>query len=83
VEDLVCFRVIDSQLALEKLVVVTSPISLPPSTYAQPIPIDTNGDMKIDLLGMTPASKSDPDIPLTVWKNVWDSSQPNSAIFNL
>jgi integrin alpha FG-GAP repeat containing protein 1 len=61
----------------------SSPLSLPPSTYAQPIPVDTNGDMKIDLLAMTEASASDPSMPLTIWKNVWNASQPDSPLFDL
>ena len=28
------------------------PVSASASTLAQPIPVDTNGDMKIDLLGV-------------------------------
>ncbi|KAI6158884.1 hypothetical protein EDD17DRAFT_1888220 [Pisolithus thermaeus] len=30
----------------------SQPVSVPPSTLSEPIPVDINGDMKIDLLGM-------------------------------
>ena len=47
---------------------------LPPSTLAQPIPFDSDGQMRIDLLGIQPGG-----LQLKVWKNVWnvtDSSGP-------
>ena len=62
---------------------VENPISLPPSTLSQPIPIDLNGDMKIDLLGITPSSKSNPLSPFKVWQNVWNASQPHSPLFKM
>jgi integrin alpha FG-GAP repeat containing protein 1 len=43
---------------------------VPRSTLAQPIPIDANGDLKIDLLGTTPGSGQD---ALKLWKNVVDT----------
>lgn len=46
---------------------------------AQPIPIDMNGDLKIDLLGNIPGSGSQ----FKVWDNVWNSSQRDSPIFDL
>ncbi|KAG8896291.1 hypothetical protein FRB99_008955 [Tulasnella sp. 403] len=59
----------------------TSPISVPPSTSAQPIAIDANGDMKIDLLGISPSS-SPP--ALQIWQNSWNPSSPsNSTLFTL
>ena len=41
------------------------PLDVPASTLAQPIPIDANGDLKVDLLGMVPDSEG-----LKLWKNV-------------
>jgi integrin alpha FG-GAP repeat containing protein 1 len=58
-------------------------ISVPTSTLAHPIPIDADGDLKIDLLGITPASSSDSESPLQLWKNVWNVSYPQSPIFNM
>lgn len=60
----------------------SDPLSAPPSTLSQPIPIDTNGDMKIDLLGITPQS-SGSNSPIQIWENAWNSSDPNSPIFNI
>ena len=34
---------------------IDHPITVPPSGMVQPIPIDINGDMRIDLLGVTPS----------------------------
>ena len=59
------------------------PLSLPPSALSQPIPIDTDGDMKIDLIGMTPASRANASSPLAVWQNVWNASQPDSPVFSV
>jgi integrin alpha FG-GAP repeat containing protein 1 len=56
----------------------TSPLSVPPSSLSQPIPIDTNGDMKIDLLGIPSRESS-----FKVWQNVWNASQPHSPLFDL
>ena len=58
-----------------------SPISAPPSTLAQPIPMDWNGDLKIDLLGISSPSSS--ASPFRIWQNVWNASQSDSPIFNL
>jgi integrin alpha FG-GAP repeat containing protein 1 len=60
-----------------------NPISVPTSTLSQPISIDVDGDMKIDLLGITPASSGDSLSPLQVWKNVWNVSYPQSPLFNM
>ncbi|KAJ6620330.1 hypothetical protein B0H10DRAFT_2163572 [Mycena sp. CBHHK59/15] len=60
-----------------------NPLSVPPSTLPQPIPIDVNGDMKIDLLGMTPSSQGSSSSPFQVWQNVWNASQPHSPLFNV
>ncbi|KAJ3514179.1 hypothetical protein NLJ89_g2518 [Agrocybe chaxingu] len=57
--------------------------TFPSSTLAQPIPIDIDGDMKIDLLGITPSSKGTPDSLYQVWKNVWDDSASNPTLFQM
>ncbi|CCM05781.1 uncharacterized protein FIBRA_08014 [Fibroporia radiculosa] len=57
------------------------PSSTTPSTLAQPIPMDLNGDMKIDLFGIS--SPPDRNAPYKVWENVWNASQQNSPVFNL
>src|ERR1700722_11266042 len=56
----------------------TNPISVPPSSLSQPIPIDTSGNMKIDLLGTLPNAGS-----VQVWQNVWNASNPDSPLFNV
>jgi integrin alpha FG-GAP repeat containing protein 1 len=58
------------------------PIPVPPSTLSQPIPIDTNGDMKIDLLGITPQSVGS-STPIQIWQNAWNASQPYAPMFNV
>ncbi|KAL0947607.1 hypothetical protein HGRIS_013696 [Hohenbuehelia grisea] len=58
------------------------PVSVPPSTFAQPIPVDMDGDMKIDLLGITPSS-SNSESPLKLWQNVWNSSETNTPLFSV
>ncbi|KDQ59682.1 hypothetical protein JAAARDRAFT_33256 [Jaapia argillacea MUCL 33604] len=60
-----------------------NPISLPTSSLSQPIPFDSNGDMKIDLIGMTPSSSSSRTDPFQVWQNVWNASRSNSPIFDI
>ncbi|KAF5386695.1 hypothetical protein D9615_001974 [Tricholomella constricta] len=62
---------------------VHNPITVPPSTLSQPISIDADGDMKIDLLGITPSSRGNSRAPLQLWQNVWNSSQPNSPLFDI
>ncbi|KAJ6515434.1 hypothetical protein C8R45DRAFT_956505 [Mycena sanguinolenta] len=55
----------------------SNPLSVPASALPQPIPIDVDGDMKIDLLGMAP------DSSLQVWQNVWNASEPLSPLFTV
>lgn len=43
--------------------------------------MDFNGDLKIDLFGIT--SPSSTNSPFKVWQNVWNASQPNSQMFNM
>lgn len=62
---------------------IDHPLRVPSSTHSQPIPIDANGDMKIDLFAMTPASKVDPKAPFQLWQNVWNGSQLDSPLFNM
>ncbi|KAJ7778659.1 hypothetical protein DFH07DRAFT_730793 [Mycena maculata] len=60
----------------------SNPLSVPSSVLAQPIPIDVDGDMKIDLLGITPSSQGSSS-PFQVWQNVWNASQPHSPLFSV
>ncbi|KAF8920648.1 hypothetical protein CPB85DRAFT_1272345 [Mucidula mucida] len=57
----------------------TNPISIQSSTLAQPIPIDLDGDMKIDLLGV-PADSTE---KLQAWQNVWNTSSKGGALFSI
>ena len=57
---------------------IHKPFNLPPSSIPQPIPVDVDGDMKIDLLGI-PASST----KLQIWQNVFNMSEPNSPLFKL
>lgn len=56
-----------------------NPIEIQPSTLAQPIPMDSDGDMDIDLLGLAPALGGRP--ALTLWHNTWDPANSNSQPF--
>ncbi|KAI6097916.1 hypothetical protein EV401DRAFT_2040044 [Pisolithus croceorrhizus] len=60
----------------------SQPISVPPSTLSQPIPVDINGDMKIDLLGM-PTDRRGSSNPVQVWKNNWNTSNSEAPLFEL
>ncbi len=42
--------------------------------------MDMNGDLKIDLFGVTSQASS---VPFKVWRNVWNSSDPQSDIFSM
>ncbi|KAI0045090.1 integrin alpha N-terminal domain-containing protein [Auriscalpium vulgare] len=55
------------------------PIPVPASTLSQPIPLDIDGDMKIDLLGVQPG---DPPV-LKIWQNVWNSSTGSGPLYTL
>ncbi|KAI0320316.1 hypothetical protein OF83DRAFT_1162494 [Amylostereum chailletii] len=55
------------------------PLSIPPSTLSQPIPLDIDGDMKIDLLGAEPGDASH----LKVWQNVWNQSQTDGPLYDI
>ncbi|KAF7783261.1 hypothetical protein Agabi119p4_2637 [Agaricus bisporus var. burnettii] len=56
-----------------------NPIHVQTSISSQPIPLDVNGDLRIDLLGLTPDGGS----KLQVWKNVWNSSRTDSPLFDV
>lgn len=60
----------------------TEPISVPASTLSQPIPLDVNGDMKIDLLGV-PTVRRGSSTPLQVWENHWNTSNTKAPLFEL
>ncbi|TFK25799.1 hypothetical protein FA15DRAFT_668127 [Coprinopsis marcescibilis] len=57
---------------------VDHPLKLPPSSLPQPIPIDIDGDMKIDLLGHPPTGDE-----LQVWQNIWNASAPNPELYEV
>lgn len=59
----------------------TVPLSLPPSSNSQPIPFDSTGDLRIDLLGISPSS--DDQRSFSTWQNVWNGSLSNSAVYEL
>lgn len=61
--------------------VTGEPIDAPASISAQPIPMDMNGDLRIDLFGST--SSASASSPFKVWQNVWNASNPNSQTFNV
>ena len=78
--DLVCFV---SQVRSKSVFLIlhfteSTPITVPSSGAGQPIPFDVNGDLKIDLLGVTPGSTS-----LSVWRNVFNGSDPDSSVFSM
>ncbi|KAH9961067.1 hypothetical protein BC827DRAFT_354011 [Russula dissimulans] len=55
-----------------------NPLILPPSTLAQPISFDSDGEMRIDLLGLQPGSSQ-----LKMWKNVWNASNPSGPLYEI
>ena len=63
----------------EKFSIDLDPFSLPSSSLSQPVPLDIDGDMKIDLLGLRPGSSSS----LKVWQNVWNASDPSQTLYNV
>ena len=64
------------------VLVETTPLSLPPSSESQPIPFDSTGDLRIDLLGIPRSSPSDQE-SFSVWQNVWNESRPDSPVYKL
>ena len=60
----------------------STPISSPSSALPQPMPVDLDGDMKIDLLGMIPSSQGS-STPLKAWRNTWNVSESQPTLFNL
>lgn len=63
------------------LSVETTPLSLPPSSESQPIPFDSTGNLRIDLLGISPSSGDQGTF--STWQNVWNASQPNGVVYEL
>ncbi|KAG8217292.1 hypothetical protein J3R82DRAFT_5387 [Butyriboletus roseoflavus] len=57
-------------------------ISSPSSALPQPIPVDLDGDMKIDLLGMIPPSQGSSSL-LKAWRNTWNVSDSQPTLFDL
>ncbi len=55
-----------------------NPIGLPPSTLAQPIPFDSDGQMRIDLLGLQQGSSQ-----LKMWKNIWNATEPSGPLYEV
>lgn len=64
--------------AANEVLDVQNALRLPPSSIPQPIPVDVDGDMKIDLLGISPTSFN-----LQLWQNVYNASVPDSPLFEL
>lgn len=62
---------------------INNRMTLPPSTLSQPIPLDVDGDMKIDLLGVTPSSQDGSGSTFQLWQNVWNASAPDSKLFSM
>ncbi|KAK2460674.1 hypothetical protein APHAL10511_007144 [Amanita phalloides] len=55
-------------------------IAIPSSTQSQPIVIDVDGDLKIDLLG---ESSSRGRGSYQLWQNVWNASELHSPLFEM
>lgn len=62
-----------------RVLLESTPIAAPSSGLPQPIPVDLDGDMKIDLLGMTSSSAS----LLQAWRNTWNTSDSQPTLFEL
>ncbi|KAI0029329.1 hypothetical protein K488DRAFT_56617 [Vararia minispora EC-137] len=78
-------NVISSQLSLTLYSAIpgggfsAQPITTTSSSLSQPIPLDIDGDMKIDLLGSLPSDSSH----LKVWQNVWNASDPSNMLYDI
>ncbi|KAG8786607.1 hypothetical protein FRC20_011034 [Serendipita sp. 405] len=63
-----------------------APVSVPPSTLSQPIPLDYDGNLRLDMIGNIPQSSVSPNPgetgTLKLWKNVWESSN-GTILFDL
>jgi hypothetical protein len=55
-----------------------NPIGLLPSTLAQPNPFDSDGQMRIDLLGLQQGSSQ-----LKMWKNIWNATDPSGPLYEV
>ena len=74
----------DSALSQRPLTVLveTTSLSLPPSSESQPIAFDSTGNLRIDLLGISPSPSGDQE-SFSVWQNVWNASEPNGPVYEL
>ncbi|KAF8352219.1 hypothetical protein F5887DRAFT_874393 [Amanita rubescens] len=70
----------DMTLYLSPSFSASDSIKIPSSTQSQPVVIDVDGDLKIDLLGES-SSKGRGSYQL--WQNVWNSSDPHSSLFKM
>ena len=59
---------------------ISDAIKVPSSTQSQPIVIDVDGDLKIDLFG---ESSSRGRGTYQLWQNVWNETEPQSSIFKM
>jgi integrin alpha FG-GAP repeat containing protein 1 len=57
----------------------TKPMAIPSSTSAQPVPLDIDGDLMVDMLGFD--STSPP--MMKIWQNTWNNSDPSIPLFTL
>lgn len=55
-------------------------IKIPSSTQSEPIAIDVDGDLKIDLLGQSSAKGRG---SFQIWQNVWNASDSHSPLFKM
>ena len=77
-------EILDYLMSSQRFIMVlveTMPLSLPPSSKSQPIPFDSTGDLRIDLLGISPSS--DDQKSFSTWQNVWNASLSNGAVYEL
>lgn len=59
------------------------PVQVPSSTNLQSMVVDSNGDMKIDLLGIPSSLGGDDGSSLRLWKNVWNGSSDSAPLFEV
>ncbi|KIJ44161.1 hypothetical protein M422DRAFT_30662 [Sphaerobolus stellatus SS14] len=60
----------------------SSLVTIQSSTDLQPMVLDSNGDMKIDLLGLVPSTGSG-NPSLKIWRNVWNETSNSPPVFEL
>jgi hypothetical protein len=54
------------------------PLAVEQTASSQPFPLDANGTLTVDLLGIDESSQT-----LKLWKNQWAGSQAPATPFNL